>query len=541
MSVLSSITSSIGILSTAACTVFLWSIVTGVQGCAAPSNKPPPSTDRRREGAMITICGFTTTSKRNNAKTKNCLEKSFLDRQVEQSNAQNKMKTLHSLFAKGRKTRCSILLSFSILLSSICFIYGPFIPEKMAYKNASLSQAIILLFAGNLAVAQTFLYCLHAYFQTTNSNSGRHFRAYELITNAIFLTISITSSSVYQHYGTFKKVGEWIYFVDVSSPKSELLAKMFIYINVAICLFMIITSMSLLLAIYLHVRKTNLKHIYNFRQSIQLPSTFLQSSTKKTNNDIDNSNHSATSNSIRKFADSFSRKNLNNTPTISSSSRKMTKSERNRMNSIYKTRNQSVLHALIMFIVYFPPFLAFILSCINPNKATPTWLLAILSILTPSQGILLLILFTRPNILVVRERFPETSRIKALWQVIKAGNKIPPQYSIRQSRGSNHRLGNRSDCSSPSRYSSSCRSHTLRRSSLGEVTFPIQNHCPNHHHEDSNLVLNIQEDEKSTCLHGLELDPEASIMYEKNNVSMSCQEEDDNDEIDALSLENVRV
>ncbi|GFH44249.1 predicted protein [Chaetoceros tenuissimus] len=511
MTILSGITSSIGILSTASCTVFLWSIVTGV---VLGSRAAPPQTDLnlRRNRSITTI------SKRKKNK-KNCAENSSLGRHAEQFSAQNKLKILHSLFANGRKTRCSIFLSFSmILLSSICFIFGPFIPEKMAYKNACSSQAIILLFAGNLAIAQTFLYCLHAYFQTTNSDSGRHFRAYELITNVSFLAISIISGSFYQHHSNFAKVGEMVCFVDISAPTSDLFTTIFIYIDVATCLFTIIASMSLLLAIYLHVRKTNLKHIYTFRQSIQLPSTFQQCSTNQPNNDIDSSNHSATSSSIRKFADSFARiTNLNISPTISSPSRKMTKSERKRIRSIHKTRNQSILHALILFVVYFPPFLAFVLSCINPSKATPTWLLVILSILTPSQGILTLLLFTRPNILVVRERFPETSRIKALWQVIKAGNKIPPQYYIRSSR-SKRRLGIHSDRSSL----------YTRRSSLGEVSSPIPNPliktdvvCPNH---DSTIhASNIREDENSansTRLHGLEVESEEHILFEKKNVSI---------------------
>lgn len=92
--------------------------------------------------------------------------------------------------------------------------------------------------------------------------------------------------------------------------------------------------------------------------------------------------------------------------------------------------HQSVLYILAFIISFGPPFALFA----NPKLAESEFeslILWVTSTLLPSYGIFLILIYTRPKVKVLSEKFPEASWLLCFWIVITSGGEVPPAHELR--------------------------------------------------------------------------------------------------------------
>ncbi|GFH57585.1 predicted protein [Chaetoceros tenuissimus] len=203
---------------------------------------------------------------------------------------------------------------------------------------------------------------------------------------------------------------------------ADLLAGMLYLFGAIYCLY----------GLYNHTRLMNRRNIRTFRQSLVLQPATL--------NGVDFENPEITENRIhpfRKMVKIFANiwktcKRLLTCQKFQNcdTGQRLTRQEERRLKSIEKVLVQCVLYALAFGMVYFTPMLS---SMINGyiGRSHPVWVSALIAVSSPSQGILNLIIFTRPNVVAARERYPEAHRLVVFYEVILAGNKVPAKYRRR--------------------------------------------------------------------------------------------------------------
>ena len=92
--------------------------------------------------------------------------------------------------------------------------------------------------------------------------------------------------------------------------------------------------------------------------------------------------------------------------------------------------HQSALYIIASIITFGPPYA---LSA-NPNIADSKFeslILWLTSTLLPSYGIFLILIYTRPKVKVLSEKFPEASWLLCFWIVITSGGEVPPAHELR--------------------------------------------------------------------------------------------------------------
>lgn len=359
------------------------------------------------------------------------------------------------------KNRVLFTMAVSDILQSICLIASPFVlyddgrdnPPTWTFGSETLCdvQGFLIVFAVHFSIPAIFFHCFISYLRAAKGVSDSHFhKKYERLFYPIVLIHALVMCSLLQRYKNYNMVSGYTsnycalaigwYPSDCQEGepnckrRGEDSYKALVTSDLLVGALYLFGAIYCLYGLYNHTRFMNRGNIRIFRQSLVLEPTTLDG--------VDSENPAITENRIHPFRimmkifTTFWKtcKRLlicqkdQHLDTVQRLPR--TRQEERRLKSTKKVRVQCILYALAFGTVYFTPMMS---SMINGyiGRSYPVWVAAIIAISSPSQGILNLIIFTRPNVVVVKERYPEAPRIRVFYEVILAGNKVPEKYRRR--------------------------------------------------------------------------------------------------------------
>lgn len=159
-------------------------------------------------------------------------------------------------------------------------------------------------------------------------------------------------------------------------------------------------------------------HIYSIEKSLTTSSPVATSPSTRNNDDRENS------------PSNIEEEDLDEEDSNVSLNENTNDANQRKKNSLARSSlHQSILYIMAYVLTFAAPFSFFANSKIlDENFEVIRWLA---STFIPIFGIFLILIYTRPKVKVLSEKFPDASWLLCFWIVITSGGEVPPAHELR--------------------------------------------------------------------------------------------------------------
>lgn len=349
-------------------------------------------------------------------------------------------------------------LSVSDMLQSISSVIGPIVtvpaPGNIKLWNIGNQktcdfQGFIVTFGATMCCFYTLFLCMFFLHVVKYNKTNKEFSTtIERKMHGIAIAYSLCTSVTYLIFGFYNNVphGNMCFVIDspfgchmdqnMECERGEYSANV-LALTMIPCMFISVAMHYYLGSLYLFVKKDGERQRKRFTLSLRMNNQ--PNSRRSSLPDNERTQRTRDDEQIESLVSRIRR--TNNRIPATNAPVYVTRAERRSRALSRQTLKQSSMYAGAYLIAYAPPLLTYF-GWQRQGQYHPLAFAIVAHTIYPLQGLLTLLVYTRPKVLTVRQQNPDLSWHQAIWEVIKTGGDIPAKYQRSRRRTLGWQLGN---------------------------------------------------------------------------------------------------